>query len=762
VLRLRWVLALSVVAISLFSVMAIPTLRVDSSNEHFFIEGDPYLALTKRFESLFRNDDFVYVLVEAEDFFETDLIERFWGLADDLERNVPYVADATWLGNAEFVEGREDAIEIYDLLDTVPRTPAELERFRDLAYREPLFLNSLISTNGRVAGLLLEMSAYPDDHVDPRKEIAPAVEAILAKPEYDGLALHVIGGPIMDYQLDAITAEQAATMMGLCVLVQLAVLFWVGRGTRGIVVPITVVNLAVLWTFGMIGVYGFVLNLFVIVVPLVLLCVGIGDSMHLIAEFHDHHDAGAGRHEAIVEALSRVGLPCLLTSLTTAAGFLSFLSAHIKPFREMGIYSATGCILALLLTYVLVPLFYSWGREPVRATERRSPARAGDRFDHMLARIHVAVVERPRTIIAVFCLLTLAGLLGVPRVQVESNTVRLFTERVPLRQAYDWVDLHMGGSMSIEIMIDTHEESGVTDPRFLAKLESFERFVKTQPLTNTTVSVLDILRQTRRAFHENREEFYSIPETREEAAQYLLIYEMSGGSNKEKLVTYGYDVARLTVRTRAVDSRDIGLFVDTAGEKAREIFGDAADVAFTGMMPWVKVMNDRVAEGQRASFLTAAIVIGLIMMAVLRSVPLGLISMVPNVFPVIMVLAAMGYGGVYMDMGMMSISAIIIGVAVDDTIHFFVRFRREFEIHGRYGDAIGATLASVGRPIVFTTLTLSLGFSVLVFASVLGMIKFGIFAAYAFVWALLADLLFAPALLYVLKPLGPERTGPTD
>lgn len=757
ILVLRWPLAIAIFVLSVLATGELATLRIDSSNEHFFVEGDSYLALMRKFERIFQNDDFVYVLVESDDFFQADIIDRFWQLADDLEANVPYVADATWLGNAEFVEGREDEVDIYELLDEVPRTPQALARFRDLAYREPLYLNNLISKDGHVAGLLLEMQAYPEDRVDPRKDVAPAVAAVLAKPEYRGLSLHAIGGPIMDYEIDHLTGEQAGLMMGLCVVVQLAVLFWVGRGIRGIVVPLTVVNLAVLWTFGAIGLYGFVLNLFVIVVPLVLLCVGIGDSMHLIAAFHDHHDAGMTRSEAIVEALGRVGLPCLLTSVTTAAGFLSFLSANIKPFREMGVYSATGCMLALFLTYVLVPLFYVWGREPRRAAERRTATRAGDRFDRALALVHRIVVDRPRTVILVFVTLTVVGLAGVPRVHVESSTIKLFAKRVPLRQSYDWVDAHMGGSMSIEIMLDTHRESGVLDPAFLDKLDRFEKFIKEQTLTNTTSSVLDILRQMRRGFHENRPEFYTIPPTREEAAQYLLLYEMSGGSNKEKLVTYGYEIARLTVRTRAVDSADVRSFVDTVGRRAEEIFGDSAAVEFTGMMPWVKVMNDRVSRGQRASFLTAAVVIGLIMMVVLRSVKLGLISMIPNVFPVLMVLGLMGFAGVYMDMGVMSISAIIIGVAVDDTIHFFVRFRREFEAHGRYGDALRTTLATVGRPIVFTTLTLSLGFAVLAFSAVTGMVKFGLLAGYAFAWALLADLFFSPALLVVLQPLGAER-----
>jgi predicted RND superfamily exporter protein len=379
-------------------------------------------------------------------------------------------------------------------------------------------------------------------------------------------------------------------------------------------------------------------------------------------------------------------------------------------------------------------------------------------FDRFLSWIHRTVVSRPRTIIVVFSVLTGLALIGAAQVEVQSNSVKMFRKRVPLRQDYEYVDEKMGGSMSVEIMLDTGESSGVTDPDFLARMDKLERFVKAHPLTTTTTSILDILRQTRRAFNENRPEYYSIPESREEASQYLLIYEMSGGANKEKYVTYDYDVARLTARTRSMDSKDVGKFLDEVGAFAEQTFaGSDVEIGFTGLLAWVKVMTDHIGDGQKISFLTAATIITLIMMVVLRSVRLGLISMIPNVFPVLMTLGLMGLAGVYMDIGMMSIGAIILGVAVDDTIHFFVRFRREFELVRNYGDALEATISSVGRPITFTTVTLTLGFSALLLSDVMGMVKFGGFAGYAFVWALLADLLFAPALLIVLQPLGRER-----
>jgi hydrophobe/amphiphile efflux-3 (HAE3) family protein len=751
-----------VLALTAMAVWQLPRLELDTSNEIWFVEGHPALDALREFERLFRNDDFVYVVLGTEDVFQPPPVEILTRLAADLEATVPYVLDVTWLGNAEFVEGHEDSVDVYDFLEDVPLTSEGLAGVRAKALAEPVYRNTLLSPDGKTAGLLVELEDYPSDRTDPRKEIAPAVRAVLGKPEYRGLELHAVGIPLFDYDFDVITATETARFMAVCLLVQMAILFWLGRGVRGVVAPIIICASTIVWTFAAIVFYGFTLNIFVAMLPVLLICVGIGDSMHLIAEYHDQRDHGYGHQEALVRAMGAVGFPCLLTSLTTAAGFLSFLAADIRPFREMGVYAATGVVIALLLSYVLVPIFYSARRagktgqdaatsEPLHASERN------DVFDRLLAAVARMVIRHPRAVAGVFTLLTLAAVVGMFRIEIESATVQMLSRDVPIRRAYDFVDESMGSSMSVEILIDTGEESGIHDPQFLERMDSLDRFMRDHPLTATTTSVLDIHRQMRRAFHENQSEYFGIPENREEASQYLLVYEMSGGADKDKLATYEYDVARLTARTRALDTRDTSRFLDDVRGFANDTFGDTATLSFSGMLMLLDELTDLIGHGQRRSFAVAAAVITLIMILVLRSVRLGLISMIPNVFPVLATLGFMGYAGVYLGVGLMTLSAIIIGVAVDDTIHFFVRFRSEFERRGSYAHAIEATLASVGRPITFTTVTLTLGFSVLAMSDVSQLVHFGMLAGFAFTWALLADLFFAPAMMLLVKPLGPEH-----
>ncbi len=763
ILRLRWIAVVFVVLATVGASWQLPRLKLDTSNEIWFVEGDPALQALRKFQGLFRNDDFVYVVLTTDDFFRPQPIATMEALAADLEASVPYVLDITWLGNAEYIEGYEDSIDVYEFLEDEPRTAEALRALRSKALAEPVYRDTLVSGDGKTAAILIELEEYPEDRMDPRKEIAPAVREVLARPEYRGLELHAVGIPLFDYDFDVVTATETVRFMAMCLVLQAGILFWLGRGVRGLIVPLAICALTILWTFGAIVLYDFTLNIFVVMLPVLLICVGIGDSMHLIAEWQDQSYHGYGPRASVLRAMSNVGLPCLLTTMTTAAGFLAFLTAGIRPFREMGIYAATGVGIALILTYLIVPLVYGAPGDSERHDESDEDADCAsgafvvaelqrrDLFDRLLASIAGIVTRRPGLIVAVFALLTAAAVAGMARVEIESATVQMLSTDVPIRRAYDFVDRKMGSSMSVEILLDSGVEGGINEPDFLQRMEALDTLVRGHSLTATTTSVLDIHRQMRRAFHENDPEYYTIPVSPEEAAQYLLLYEMSGGADRDKLTTYNYDVARLTARTSSLDTRDTRLFINDVIEYTQRTFGDTVAIEHTGMLPLLDALTDLIGAGQARSFAAAAIIISMIMMLLLRSVRLGLISMIPNVFPVIATLGLMGYAGIYLGVGLMTISAIIIGVAVDDTIHFFVRYRTEWLRTGDCATAIRTTLTTVGRPLVFTTMTLTLGFSVLGFSDVSQIVKFGLLAGFAFTCALLADLLFAPAMLMLTE-----------
>ena len=759
-LRFRWLGIIAVVLLTVFFAFQMQGLKFDNSNEVWFVEGDRSLDLIDKFRDVFGNDDFVILLFESRDFFEPENILVIRRLAEALEAEIPYLKDMTWLGNVEYIEGIEDGVKIHELLETVPEDPEEMAEVRKKALSEPTYVNSLISPDGQSAAIILEMERYPEDGdtLDPKNEIAPVVRKILARPEFAVLNARVAGGPIMHHDYDEIAARETRNFMGICLLIQMAILLWVGRGVRGVFVPISIVFLSVLWTIGAIGLMGFTLNMMIVILPSLLICVGIGDSMHFIAEYQDQCDKGLARRKAMLKTFAMVGLPCLLTTLTTMGAFLSFLTVRIRPFRELGVYASVGVVTALVLTFILVPFFYSFGmKKNARIANPANQKNRHDLFDRLLARVHWIVTAEPGWVVAFFVILALVSIAGALKVQVESNMAQMLSKKLPLRQAYDFIDERMGGSMSMEIMLDTGKTDGVKEPAFLKKMDALQDFADNHPLVTKTMSVLDVLKKMRRAMHNNDQEFYSVPDTLEAASQYLFMYETSGGDQLDKLVGFDYDIARLTVKTRSLNTADVRCFMRDVEDFSRKIFDDSVSVEMTGALTWVKALNDKIGEGVKYSFTAVLFAVGALMMIFLRSVKLGLISMIPNVFPVLITLGFMGFAGIYLDMPLMCCSAVIIGVAVDDTIHFFRRYRREFKGLGNYTQALRATLSTVGRPITFTTMTLIFGFGVMTLSDISGWRNFGFLSGFAFLWALLADFFLAPAMMLLFKPLGPEK-----
>ena len=566
VLRRRGAVAVLIVLLTAFFLWKMQDLQFDNSNEIWFSEGDPSLERINTFHKLFGNDDFVYLVFDADTLFSPESLRLLSDLVSDIRKKVPYLRDVTWLGNAERIEADAEGIVVSDFIDPETYDAASMPELRRRALAEKNYRDNLISSDGKTVGMLLEMRTYPRDSVEPRSEVTHALRGVLAQPEYAGFSIHAVGQPILHNDYNELSFKESATFFGLCLLVQMVLLFWLGKGVRGVIGPISVVVLSVIWTLGMIQVLGFTLNLFIILIPTLLICVCIGDSMHIIATYNQHRREGLGVVAALRQAMSETGMPCLLTSLTTAAGFLGFCAADIQPFREMGVYASVGALMAYILSILVVLLLYSTERDkapsaptpgmpgaPARTASPSTPIRIGtpDIFDRFLGRVYLINVRYPKVLLALFMVLLGVSVYGYTLVEVETGTARMLSKSLPLRQAYDFVDERMGGSMSVEIMLDTGRENGVKSQAFLRGLERLQQHLDVSPLVTKTVSVLDIIKKINESMHGGDKAAYALPDGDDAAiAQYLLLYEMSDGRELDKLVSFDSRVARLTAKTR--------------------------------------------------------------------------------------------------------------------------------------------------------------------------------------------------------------------
>ena len=347
---------------------------------------------------------------------------------------------------------------------------------------------------------------------------------------------------------------------------------------------------------------------------------------------------------------------------------------------------------------------------------------------------------------------------GMTGLKIETAFIQDLPKNDPLRQDFDFVDSRMGGSMSMEILVETGKENGVKDLNFINGLDRLQGFLESHPLVLQTSSFVDQLKQMNRAVHENNDEFYAVPKKKESVSELLLLYESGGGKEFDRLVSFAYDTAHVQVRTVSLSTADVRKLENDVYEFVRTNV-PWLNIKFTGASCLLTNVADYLSESELYSFIYAFVTILIVMTIVFRSVKIGLLAMIPNVVPVVLTLGLVSFAGARVNMVLVILAPIILGVCIDDTIHFITRYRYFFRECGDYRIAFKRTSLSVGRVLIFTTMISGVCLLSFMNSKFAGPFTFAWSSVTAFIIALVCDLAVTPALIMTFKPFGPERTG---
>jgi hypothetical protein len=754
--------------------------RFDNSFEAYFNPDDPVYGDYLRYRDDFGSDEISYILYEAPGRphgpFDLEVMRKIQTLTEALEDEVPFVKEVTSLANVEYVEGVADGIEIYDLLDEFPENQEALLAIRDKVLTKPLYVGGLVSADARYAAIILEMDR---SSIDPLEEIRldpeagdalgnlypqatyHPIEAILARPEYAGIVFHHTGDVPLNAIYNEIVAGESGTLAGIAFALIAGLLYLFFRRPLGVIGPLVVVFLSIMVCMAFIVSMGWRLDLIFIILPTLLIAVGVADSVHIITEFRAYHAELGDRREAAKRTLYLVGTPCLLTSLTTATGFASMSIAPIKSISHLAIYSAVGVLAAFLLTVTLLFVFLSFGRQQRKreaTDEEKLRARGGRLFQGMLLAITRFDIRHPRAIIAAFAVVFVVSGFGIARLRVDSNFVLEFSPESKIRRDVEYVDDIMGGIYSFVYLFDAGEPDGIKSPEVLRDLESLQIEASSHAdIVKKTYSLGDVLKDLNRSFNEGDPAHNVLPETRDLVAQYLLLYEMSGGDEVNDYVSGDFSRASLELRLKATDSSELAKLAREIDAYLAENPAAASEVHVTGIGALWLQLSAYITQSQIRGFLLAFAVIGAMLCFIFRSLKVGLIAMVPNLSPVVLTLGVMGWADLPLDHMRLLIATVAIGISVDDTIHHMTRFQIEYRRSGSYHEALRASMCDVGRALVITSVVLVVGFLIFRFSELDSLASFGSLLATTISVALIADFLLMPALLLTFEPFGPDR-----
>jgi len=771
----RWIVIAATAAFVGGSAWLAGSARIDNSYEAFFAPGDPSYKDYLTYRDDFGSDEVSYLMYEAPDaadgVFDLEVMRRIAQLTLAIEEEVPFLYEVTSLANAELVEPTTDGISIRRLWRDFPHTREAMREARNLFLSKPQYVGGLVTADGRFGALSIDMDRTSTDpperiRLDPDggdglgnlypQVTSEKIEEIIARPDYAGLRFYHSGDVPLNTAYNRIIEHESDLLQMISSAVIAVVLALFFRSVVGVLGPLVVVQIAVIATVAFVAIVGWKLDMMFGQVPNILVTVGVAEAVHILVEFRVLFRRLGDRREALVQTLYLVGAPCLLTSLTTAVGFLALQVSPIVAISHMAVYSAVGVVLAFALTLTLLPALLSFGPRSPR------PAPTGsDRGEPRLFRALVAVagwnVRNRRAVMFVFAAISVISAIGVARLRVDSNWLDDFSERVPLKGATTRIDEVMGGMSNLVYVFDTGVEDGIRDPEVLRAIERVQREAERHDfLVKKAYSIADIVKDLNQSFHDGDPAYFAIPDDRALISQLLLLYETSGGDEVQEWATTDFSRANLELRLRIAPISHTATLVEDLDRYLAEhpTPGVAVDLTGIGAL-WLELL-DYIVSSQIESFLYAFALIGAMMCFIFRSLRTGLLSMVPNLWPILLTLGAMGWLGIPLDYNKIMIATVAMGIAVDDTIHFISRYHHEFTERGSYSEALAAAMTDVGHAVSVTSLVLVLGFLVNVFSVLDASAQSGVLLATTIATALVADLLLTPALVLTLEPFGPE------
>ncbi len=780
VCRYRWQTISVVAVITLFLGSWIPFIRTDNSTEGFLHSEDPAIVQYDDFKTRFGRDDRVIVLLRPRNVFSISFLEKLRAIHDQIEAEVPYVEEVTSLINARHTRGEADELVVEELVaDHWPENASDIATIRRRALSNPVLINNLISETTDYTAIVIKPFTYstlndaadalegfdeasvaaPDaPEEEPEyltesegKELIRALEAVLDAHASPDIEVHYLGGPAMAVSLADNLNRDVTVFMTAAFLLIAALLYLLFRRISGVVLALTIVQSSLLATFGIMVMLDVPMSTSIGIVPAFLLVVGICDSVHILAIVYQRLSLGSGKYDSIAYALGHSGLAVAMTSVTTAVGLISFVAAELAPIAHLGVIAPIGVLLAMVYSLTLLPALLAV--TPLKMRYLNDQTARDSMISRSLSRLGEIACDRPYWVLAVTAAMLVVGAIGVSKARFSHDGIRWFPEGDPLRVATEIIDDEFKGAHSLEVLIDTHKENGIHDPETLQRIERAMRYAETlqvdgKPL-NRSLSIVDILKENHRALNENRADYYRIPDDRLVIAQEFLLFENSGSDDLEDWTDSQFSTARITVRSPSADAMLYPDFIQKLRGGLTGILGDI-DFELTGGTVLFSQTFKNVIISMRNSYLIALIVITPIMILLIGSLKRGLLAMVPNLIPVFMVIGLMGWLDIPLDASTLMVGSIIIGLAVDDTIHFMHKFNRYYEISKDARYAVQETLLTTGTALFFTSLALSAGFAVFLLSYMLNGYYFGLLASFATVVAFLADILVAPALMVLV------------
>ncbi|CAA0125295.1 Uncharacterised protein [BD1-7 clade bacterium] len=743
--------------------------RIDSTIEGFLDKDSSAIKTYDAFKTNYGRDEFFLITADVPDLYDPVHLRNLQAFHHDLALNVPHVSTVDSLANARDIYADEDDLVVEELLEELPSSAEEIEALREKIDSHPLYTNSYVSEDRKTVAFVIRLVnqvaiTAEDGSVeyvlvadDELKQSMAGIEAAVDRHQSHFSRISIAGSPALTAELSRSMGADFGLFSGLAMLLVVVMLSLMFRRVSAVVIPLVVLNLAIMATLAVMGLRCEPMQLTTTMLTSFLLAVCVGDCVHLMHSFFRQYDTGSEKTQAVEYALNHAMKALFFTTLTTAAGLASFSISDLYPVAALGIYGALGTAFGFIFTIFLVPPLFVLLPIKRRAINKTAKTPILQRaVDGLIERCVNIAIDSAYSITSIAVVLFIVCASIIPQIEFTHDAREWFKDGTPIKQAMFDVEEKMQGSMPIEVVVKTSKPNGALDPVLLARVKAFSNAAVSYDFGKVTIgnaaSLADLVEETHTALVPADG---ALPSTAALVRQELLLVELSKAEELYRFTNGDFSELRITLIHTWSDAMHHDTVLKSIQALANQHIGEEYDIHLTGLTTILGKTFAEMLETTVKSYALAAVIIALSMMLMLRSASLGLLSMLPNLLPIMVTLVVMHLMNAPLDMFSMLIGSIAIGLTVDDTVHFMLGFQRYHDDTGDYRVAIAKTLNTYGKAMTTTTIILATSFLIYCFSEMNNLWDFGLYTSLCIVLALLSDLILAPAIMAIRhgKPL---------
>ncbi len=718
-LNYSWYSTIVIVAITVAFIMLMKeNTKMETNLDKYMPHDHPAFIYSDLAEEWFNIQDGIIIAIENKNgVFNAETLDTLKQLTkrfqkfEEIEKN-----DVTSLYTADNIVGTEDGMDVKNFFKRVPKSAEKLQKLKENVENNEMIFGRLVSTDGTVTVIIAEIK---DDVFT--QEFYEEILKVAKASETDEIKIHVAGRPIVEGTMALLGPADMKRMVPIVLLVIFLVLFITLRSFKGTLITLGVVFFSTIWAFGLMAAVDIPIYAVSTMIPVMLIAIGVADGIHLYSHLHTFvdHNPEASKREAVKDMLKHMWKPVVMTSVTTAVGFISLLTSQVYPVKYFGVFTAFGVMMAMVFSLVFLPAGIMIFGLPKAKKINKEDDKEGHSHSKLANNFAAWTVKHKNVSIIGTALIIVLSVIGMQGMWINSSFLDKFENDSEIVQTDKFINEHFGGTSSLNLILDAKgKKDTFKEPEVLRLVDKMQKDVDGQlQVVGNTFSLADYINRMNKVMNADNEAFNTIPDNKNMIAQYLLLYEMSGNpENLNKVVDYDYEKLNITFQLKSDNSKAINSALDVIHTYEEDFKKMGITLNYAGSGYKGLVFTDLILEGQIMSLILSLIIIVVLLSFMFKNIKIGLIGSVPIIITALISFGIMGFLGIPLSTTTALLSSIAIGIGIDYAVHFLEQYRHNASNTNDKLVAAQKTMAHSGKAIIYNAIVVIAGFLVLLFS----------------------------------------------